>query len=87
MEEEEGILHKSCPIGNGGSSPPIIAKHCGIVQRSAFLAHNQFEVGGSNPSPATNTLRISVMVKRGAHNPKTVIALSRFESWVRYKYI
>lgn len=25
------------------------------------------------------------MVKRGAHNPKTVIALSRFESWVRYK--
>ena len=27
------------------------------------------------------------MVKRGAHNPKTVIALSRFESWVRYNII
>ena len=33
------ILHKSCPIGNGGSSPSIIAKHCGVEQ------------SGSSPGP------------------------------------
>ena len=33
------ILHKSCPIGNGGSTPPIIAKHCGVEQ------------SGSSPGP------------------------------------
>ena len=52
MEEEEGILHKSCPIGNGGSRPPIIAKHCGVEQLVARRAHNP-EVGGSSPPPAT----------------------------------
>ena len=32
------ILHKSCPIGNGGSTPPIIAKHCGVEQLVACQA-------------------------------------------------
>ena len=31
------ILHKSCPIGNGGSSPSIIAKHCGVEQSGSSL--------------------------------------------------
>ena len=56
MEEEEGILHKSCPIGNGGSRPPIIAKYCGVEQWPARQAHN-LEVGGSNPSPATKNTK------------------------------
>lgn len=32
------ILHKSCPIGNGGSTPPIITKHCGVEQLVARQA-------------------------------------------------
>ena len=49
MEEEEGILHKSCPIGNGGSRPPIIAKH--IAGWSSLVARwsHKPEVIGSNP--------------------------------------
>ena len=32
------ILHKGCLIGNGGSTPPIIAKHCGVEQLVARQA-------------------------------------------------
>ena len=35
------ILHKSCPIGNGGSTPPIIAKHCGVEQLVARQAQDR----------------------------------------------
>jgi hypothetical protein len=38
---------------NGGSIPPTSTK-CGVEQWSARKAHN-LEVGGSNPSAATNT--------------------------------
>ena len=50
------ILHKSCPIGNGGSTPPIIAKHCGVEQLVACQAHN-LEVVGSSPTPATKNTK------------------------------
>ena len=50
------ILHKSCPIGNGGSTPPIIAKHCGVEQLVARQAHN-LEVVGSSPTPATKKIQ------------------------------
>lgn len=35
------ILHKSCPIGNGGSTPPIITKHCGVEQLVARQAQDR----------------------------------------------
>ena len=50
------ILHKSCPIGNGGSTPPIIAKHCGVEQLVARQAPN-LEVVGSSPTPATKKIQ------------------------------
>ena len=69
MEEEEGILHKSCPIGNGGAGPPIIAKH--IAGWSSLVARwsHKPEVVGSNPTLSQPiTLRGRAEAARQAHN-------------------